>query len=349
MGDWMVGKEEELREMRRRISHAVEIRNEAVRRGDADEIEEARRGVTELRSECKRERRSWETGWWNGVLGECESAEQRGDIGGLYRRLKKLGVRDMKKDMKGTNVTTPQFRDHFKRVSEEKFENLPEDIERVVDMAEDLRHGEEAQEWREYLNKVPDFDEVVEQMQMMRDSAPGEDGVRLSFLWNGGRAVLDEVVRLIQFMFSNGSDKWEESLRTGVVVPLYKLKGDRDDPNNFRGVCLLSLGSRILARICAVRLMKWAEGRGVLDDEQQGFRRGRATTDATQMMWRCQEDMADLRRRTEGEMGESEVVAARLLDLRKAYPRVNRPALWRLLQRYGVDGVFLTTLQGSIG
>ena len=33
--------------------------------------------------------------------------------------------------------------------------------------------------------------------------------------------------------------------------------------------------------------------------------------------------------------------AARLLDLRKAYPRVNKPALWRLLRRYGLDGDFL--------
>ena len=36
---------------------------------------------------------------------------------------------------------------------------------------------------------------------------------------------------------------------------------------------------------------------------------------------------------------------ARLLDLRKAYPRVNKPALWRLLKRYGLGGHFLRALQ----
>ena len=132
-----------------------------------------------------------------------------------------------------------------------------------------------------------------------------------------------------------------------MVVPLYKMKGDREDANNYRGVCLLSIGSRIVARICAARLMVWAEGRGVLDDDQQGFRRGRATTDATQMMMRMNEDMEDMYMRANGEaLDEEEVVAARLLDLRKAYPRVNKPALWRLLKRYGVDGNFLRTLQG---
>ena len=80
--------------------------------------------------------------------------------------------------------------------------------------------------------------------------------------------------------------------------------------------------------------MKWAGGRKVLKNDQQGVRRGRATADTTQMM-RLQEDVEDLRR-TEGSVLD-EVVAARLLDLRKAYPRVNRPALWRLLKCYGVE------------
>ena len=35
---------------------------------------------------------------------------------------------------------------------------------------------------------------------------------------------------------------------------------------------------------------------------------------------------------------------ARMLDLRKAYPRVSKPALWGLLKRYGLWGSFLDTV-----
>ena len=35
---------------------------------------------------------------------------------------------------------------------------------------------------------------------------------------------------------------------------------------------------------------------------------------------------------------------ARLLDLRKAYPRVIKPALWMLLERYGLKGKCLETV-----
>ena len=32
-----------------------------------------------------------------------------------------------------------EFREHFKKVSEERYENVPEDVDRVVDRAPDLR------------------------------------------------------------------------------------------------------------------------------------------------------------------------------------------------------------------
>ena len=38
----------------------------------------------------------------------------------------------------------------------------------------------------------------------------------------------------------------EEMVKVGLVVPLFK-KGQRDDLNNYRRVCLLSMASRILA------------------------------------------------------------------------------------------------------
>ena len=43
-------------------------------------------------------------------------------------------------------------------------------------------------------------------------------------------------------------------------------------------------------------------------------------------------------------MNNEHLPEGRLLDLTKAYPRVNKPALWRRLERYGVKGYCLVTL-----
>ena len=66
-------------------------------------------------------------------------------------------------------------------------------------------------------------------------------------------------------------------------------------------------------------------------------------------MGRIQEDVGDYRKRWEAageEWLEDEQPEARLLDLRKPYPRVNRPAMWQLSDRYGLEGRFLETFKG---
>jgi hypothetical protein len=149
-------------------------------------------------------------------------------------------------------------------------------------------------------------------------------------------------------MFEHRAGAWEESLKTGLVVPIHK-KGSRNDKNNYRGVCLLAMASRILARVVASRVRRWAEKVGVLDDNQAGFRQGRSTADATQVMVRIQEEAVDYGRRRSkfeqrAEEREDMRPAARLLDLKKAYPRVSRPALWEILKRYGMEGRMMDTI-----
>ena len=135
-------------------------------------------------------------------------------------------------------------------------------------------------------------------------------------------------------------------MKIGQIVPLFK-KGDRENTGNYRGVCLLPMVSRILARVLAKRLREWTEENGILDDNQSGFRPGRSTADATQIIIRVQEDMSFIkRRRTALEMPThlpSDPVG-RLLDLEKAYPRVSKPALWEILRRHGMKGTFLNCL-----
>ena len=93
------------------------------------------------------------------------------------------------------------------------------------------------------------------------------------------------------------------------------------------------MGSRILARIIAKMMRWWAEKMELLGENQAGFRTGRSTADATQVIMRIQEDVADYkkRRRQQPEKAaerEEQRMEARLLDLEKAYPRINKPCLW---------------------
>ena len=37
---------------------------------------------------------------------------------------------------------------------------------------------------------------------------------------------------MIQYMFTHDATVWKESLKTGIVIPLYKKKGDKDVEGN---------------------------------------------------------------------------------------------------------------------
>ena len=67
-------------------------------------------------------------------------------------------------------------------------------------------------------------------------------------------------------------------LRDTTIVSLYKNKGSRSECGNYRGIALLSIAGKILARILLNRLVKKISEEN-LPEAQCGFRPGRSTVD----------------------------------------------------------------------
>ena len=55
---------------------------------------------------------------------------------------------------------------------------MPEEVERAVDRAVDLRSDVRTGEWRERLGRLSERVEIEKKMRKMKDASPGEDGVR---------------------------------------------------------------------------------------------------------------------------------------------------------------------------
>ena len=108
--------------------------------------------------------------------------------------------------------------------------------------------------------------------------------------------IQGRVIEIVQKMFEVRANEWDELVKVGTMVPLHK-KGARDQANNFRGVCLLSMCSRVLCRVIAKRVGRWAEHLKLLDENQAVFRKGKSTADVVQVMQRIQEDVVDCKLR----------------------------------------------------
>jgi len=64
-----------------------------------------------------------------------------------------------------------------------------------------------------------------------------------------------------------------------VIKPIYKQKGSCDDPNNCRGITVLSCFGKLFTSITNNRLVEYFDENTTIGPEQAGFRAGHSTVD----------------------------------------------------------------------
>ena len=172
--------------------------------------------------------------------------------------------------------------------------------------------------------------------QMSLGKAAGKDEVMAELLKFGGDNLWEVVVRVCreQWLLLTEAAPGAEVVWPagewciGLVVPLWNRKRHKRDKNTWRGITVLSVGTKFLARVVATRLRSWFDGH--LGFYQLGFRRGKGVDDVLQVSCRLVEDVA-----TSTDGGEG--IELSFHDIEKAYPRVCRGALWDLLLKWGCD------------
>ena len=73
-----------------------------------------------------------------------------------------------------------------------------------------------------------------------------------------------------------------------VITVLHK-KGDKTECGNYRGISLVSHAGKVLLNVVARRLSAYCEAKGLLPEQQCGFRPNRSTTDMMFVVRRLQE------------------------------------------------------------
>ena len=70
-----------------------------------------------------------------------------------------------------------------------------------------------------------------------------------------------------------------ESWGKGILIPIFKNKGSKSDPNLHRGVTLNSCISKMFSAVLNKRLTKFSNEFELIPDTQAGFRKGFSTND----------------------------------------------------------------------
>ena len=130
------------------------------------------------------------------------------------------------------------------------------------------------------LGIEPTEEEIATAMKAMANAkAVGPDGLLaelLKFELQQDRTILRELHRLTILIWRQGkvSQQWNYA----VITVLHK-KGDKTECGNYRGISLVSHAGKVLLKMVARRLSAYCEAKGLLPEEQCGFRLDRSTTD----------------------------------------------------------------------
>ena len=86
----------------------------------------------------------------------------------------------------------------------------------------------------EELDMPITYAEVLKAINSLkRGKSPGFDGILNDFFIDGKEFLIPYLVKIYNNIFDSGI--YPESWCKGLIVPIHK-KGDRSDPNNYRGI-----------------------------------------------------------------------------------------------------------------
>ena len=133
-------------------------------------------------------------------------------------------------------------------------------------------------------------------------------------------------VKLFNVIFDTGiiPEQW----LLGNMIPIYKNKGDKLDPKNFRPITIISCFGKLFTSILNSRLNEFSEQYDIICENQSGFRPGYSTLD----------NLFDVHTLINITKLKKKKLFCLFADFEKAFDKVWRNGLWSKLLLNNING-----------
>ena len=126
-----------------------------------------------------------------------------------------------------------------------------------------------------------------------------------------------------------------ESWTLGDILPIYKNKGSKTSPENYRPITLLSCFGKLFTSILNSRITKYIEESEIIDACQAGFRKGFSTIDNLFIL----QNLIEI-----SKANKSKLFCA-FIDFKQAFDTVWRNGLWLKLANSKINGKCLNFIK----
>ena len=165
--------------------------------------------------------------------------------------------------------------------------------------------------------------------QMKNNKAPGDDGVVIDIVKEGGEVLHKQLARLFTNCLNQRTipPEWNNA----IIVLLHK-KGDVKDINNYRPISLLSHMSKLFTKVIKNRIERQLDANQ--SREQAGFRSGYSTTDHLQVITQL------VQKANEYELP----MCFTFVDYEKAFDSVEHCGIVNAINEHQINKVYVETL-----
>ena len=169
--------------------------------------------------------------------------------------------------------------------------------------------------------------------QLSSGKAKGADAIPAEVYKAVGLPMAEKLTELFHCMWRK--EAIPQEFKNASIIHLYTRKGNPQVCDNRRGISLLSIAGKILAKVLLNRLYFHLDQKGLIPESQCGFRKDRGTTNmiftTRQLQEKCQEQNVDL--------------YMTFVELTKAFDTVSRDGLWKIMTKFGCPPRFITMVR----
>ena len=180
------------------------------------------------------------------------------------------------------------------------------------------------------LNKKITAQEISKCIKNLKTGkSSGEDKILNEYIKTTEGIFLPTYEKLFNSVFDSGNipNAWLE----GVIIPIYKHKGDSNVAANYRPITILSCLGKLFTAVLNQRLSKYLDENETVNENQAGFRKGYSVTDHIFVLYSLIEIMKKSKHK----------LFCAFVDISQAFDSIWRGGLFRKLHFNSIQGKFL--------
>ena len=187
------------------------------------------------------------------------------------------------------------------------------------------------------INKQISADEIMEAIKQLKyHKAADVDRVVNEYIKSTATLLMPVYVKRFNTIFDNGvlPNEWH----TGIIIPIFKNKGSRLHPENYRPITLLCCFSKLFTTLLNNRLSLFIEEHNTISEAQTAFRKGYSTLDHIFYFTSLNKYLEKIKNK----------LYCAFVDFEKAFDTVPRIKLWHKLLQHNITGTFFKNYPSNV-